>query len=88
MSLDIYHLTYDGNSTFSYYWVTAAFPLLFIGLIFQFFFSRDWGICLWTTVLFQLVTLPVEYNASRQAIEGLAAGGYIQNGEISPAAKF
>ena len=33
------------------------------------------------------MTLPVEYNASRRAIEGLSAGGYIENDEIRPTKK-
>lgn len=65
-----------------------AFPLLFIGLIFQLPALAEIGVYAFgLAVLFQLVTLPVEYNASRRAIEGLAAGGYIQNDEIRPTSK-
>ncbi len=38
-------------------------------------------------LLFQLVTLPVEFNASSRAIAMLAEGGYIAGGEEEKAAK-
>lgn len=36
-------------------------------------------------VLFQLITLPVEFNASRRAIALLTDGGYIGQDEVGPA---
>ena len=38
-------------------------------------------------MLFQLVTLPVEFNASRRGIAMLSEGGYISGGEEEGAAK-
>jgi Zn-dependent membrane protease YugP len=38
-------------------------------------------------VLFQLVTLPVEFNASSRALEFIALGGYLPEGETRGAAK-
>jgi len=65
-----------------------AFPLLLIGLIFSNQVLAKIGVYAFSlAVLFQLVTLPVEYNASRRAIEGLSAGGYIENDEIRPTKK-
>lgn len=53
---------------------SMAFPLVFIGLIFGEFFTKL-GIGLFIfAVLFQLVTLPVEFNASSRAKEILASG--------------
>lgn len=57
---------------------TLAFPLFLVGL----FLNTDWliyaGIYAFTAVvLFQLVTLPVEFNASSRAMEALESGGYV-----------
>ena len=42
------------------------------------------GIALFSlTALFQLVTLPVEFNASRRAVETLRQSGYLDEGEIA-----
>lgn len=64
----------------------ASFPLLLIGL----FIARPLaivGVLLFTAVvIFQLITLPVEFNASRRAVTLLADGGYIYGDEI-PAVK-
>lgn len=65
----------------------AAFPLFFIG----FLFSRgglaifmDIGIALFLfAVLFQVITLPVEFNASRRALALLEDGGYLHGEELS-----
>jgi len=58
----------------------AAFPIFLIG----FFFGRglgwlmDVGILLFAAALvFHLVTLPVEFNASSRAMEQLSKGGYL-----------
>lgn len=67
---------------------SAALPLFFIGLLFG---SRNLilvGILAYSlAVLFQIVTLPVEYNASHRAIESLQNGGYLSSDEIVPAKK-
>lgn len=64
-------------------------PLIFIGLLLP---SYGWlaiaGIVLFSVaVLFQLVTLPVEFNASRRAIEKLETTGLLYGEEIKGAKK-
>jgi Predicted Zn-dependent protease len=49
-----------------------AFPLVLIGIIFSFYSLAYIGLILFgAVVVFQLVTLPVEYNASHRALESL-----------------
>ncbi|MDO5096340.1 MAG: zinc metallopeptidase [Peptostreptococcaceae bacterium] len=57
----------------------AAMPLIFIGLFFaQFQSLLDIGILLFTgTVLFQIITLPVEIDASRRAMQELSNEGIL-----------
>lgn len=67
---------------------TLAFPLFLIG----FFIQSGWlmwaGIYAFTAVvLFQLVTLPVEFNASSRALAGLQGGGYVSAQEAVSAKK-
>jgi len=70
---------------------TLAFPLFFIG----FFFSRkgpsvlmDIGILLFAVaVLFSVITLPVEFDASRRALALLRDGGYLRGKELDGAKK-
>jgi len=62
---------------------TAAFPLLFLGLIMRWADLIWFGALLFTgVVIFQLVTLPVEFNASRRAVQLLERGRYLQDREI------
>lgn len=69
----------------------AAFPLFLIG----FFFGggglsvfMDIGIALFLfAVLFQVITLPVEFNASSRALVLLQDGGYLRGEELSGAKK-
>ncbi|KKM12937.1 hypothetical protein SY88_01165 [Clostridiales bacterium PH28_bin88] len=62
-----------------------AFPLLIIGLIFAMPVLAKVGVYLFTAVvLFQLITLPVEYNASNRAIALLEGYGYITREEVGP----
>jgi Zn-dependent membrane protease YugP len=64
---------------------TLAFPILFIGLIFQMFNLAMLGVYVFLgVVIFQLVTLPVEFNASSRAITMLASGNYLTSKEIGP----
>ncbi|MCL2349842.1 MAG: zinc metallopeptidase [Defluviitaleaceae bacterium] len=75
----------------------AAFPLLFAGLILGMmgFIAPQFaslliniGIILFTVVvLFQIVTLPVEFNASRRAMEILESGRYFNNDAEARGAK-
>lgn len=59
-----------------------------IGLIFSFDILLYAGIMLFTAaVLFYLITLPVEFNASRRAVYTLETTGILSAGEIAPAKK-
>lgn len=65
-----------------------AFPLFFIGLIFSAKSLMDIGILLFSgAVLFQLVTLPVEFNASSRALALLQNRGYLAETEVTHARK-
>ncbi len=60
-----------------------AFPLFFLGLIFQAASLVNVGIILFSAaVLFTLVTLPVEFNASRRAMVALRQMGLVTEGEL------
>lgn len=66
----------------------AAVPLFILGLL------MSWEPLMWigiavfmAVVLFYLVTLPVEFNASSRAIASLEAGGYLTRDETGPARK-
>lgn len=63
---------------------TAAPWLLIAGLIFSFQFLIDIGIIFFgASVIFQLVTLPVEYNASSRALKTLQAEGIMDGEELA-----
>jgi len=66
-----------------------AFPLFFIGLIFlRSKFLMDLGIFLYIGALvFTLVTLPVEFDASRRALVQLQNGKYLTSKELEGAKK-
>ncbi len=67
---------------------SLAFPLFFIGLIMSAKSLMDIGILLFTgAVLFQLVTLPVEFNASARALALLQNRGYLAETEVRHARK-
>jgi len=62
-----------------------AFPLFFIGLLFREDSLMMLGIMLFSlAVLFQLITLPVEYNASSRAVAVLEDYGFIDRSERGP----
>jgi len=62
---------------------TLAWPVFFMGLLFSFEPLLWAGILFFFgAVLFQLVTLPVEFNASSRALDKLEAGGYLQREEV------
>jgi hypothetical protein len=66
----------------------AAFPLFFIGFLFQTPALMDIGIVLFAgVVLFHMVTLPVEYNASNRALAILGSNGMLVESEITGARK-
>jgi hypothetical protein len=69
-----------------------AFPLFFIGFIFRsspgLIWLMDLGILFFTAaVLFQLVTLPVEFDASKRALAQLTSHGAIAPEEVAGAKK-
>lgn len=65
-----------------------SWPLLFLGLIFNYSYLVDIGIVLFgLVVLFQLITLPVEFNASRRAIKALYDNGILYDDEEVKGAK-
>ena len=66
-----------------------AWPLIFIGLIFTAFNSLILvgAVLFATVVVFQLVTLPVEFNASNRALAALEGGGILYDEELSGARK-
>jgi hypothetical protein len=59
-----------------------AFPLIFIGLIFHMLMLAKIGLILFGAVVaFQLVTLPVEFNATSRAKAALRASGALRTDE-------
>lgn len=65
-----------------------SWPVILIGLIFGLQFLVDIGIFLFLFVLaFQLITLPVEFNASRRAIKILDENDYLSDEELKGAKK-
>ncbi|HBG76543.1 zinc metallopeptidase [Eubacteriales bacterium mix99] len=60
-----------------------AFPLLLLGIVLGNQKVAFIGVAAFSlAVLFQLVTLPVEYNASNRAVEALEVGGYLERDEV------
>ena len=67
---------------------TAAWPVFILGLIMSLRPLIMAGIVLFTlAVFFQLVTLPVEFNASARAIQVLESSGMLGSSEIGGAKK-
>ncbi len=67
---------------------TMAWPLFVLGLIMSFRPLLNLGIVLFMgAVLFQLVTLPVEFNASSRALKLLQADGILAEQEVRGARK-
>lgn len=65
----------------------AAFPLLFIGILIPSFrFLMDLGILFFSVaVIFQVVTLPVEFDASKRALGQLTESGSLAPQEVGMA---
>jgi Zn-dependent membrane protease YugP len=64
---------------------SAAFPLIILGLIMGLPQLAIWGVYAFTAVvLFQLITLPVEFNASSRAVALLEGSGFITRNEVGP----
>jgi len=67
---------------------TLAWPLFFVGFLMSSPALIDLGIWLFVgAVLFQVITLPVEFNASSRAIAMLQDGGYLTSGSELAAAR-
>ena len=65
-----------------------AFPLFFVGWIASFPLLMDLGIIFFAlAVVFSVITLPVEFNASVQAIRILRDGNYLTKEEVPLARK-
>jgi Zn-dependent membrane protease YugP len=65
---------------------TLAFPLFFIGILLRGQMLMDLGILLFLgVILFHLVTLPVEFDASNRALRVLADTGILSTDEIGGA---
>ena len=67
---------------------TLSMPLVLAGLIFSWYPIAMAGVILFgLAVLFQLVTLPVEFNASGRAIQAMQSSGYFSEPEIQKTSK-
>lgn len=65
-----------------------AVPLVIMGIIFSFPALVNFGIILFSTVvLFQLITLPVEFNASKRAISVMEEQYILSDSELAGARK-
>ena len=65
---------------------SLAVPLVIAGLIFSYYPLAYLGvICFGACVVFQLVTLPVEFNASRRALQTLRSSGVVSESGLSAA---
>lgn len=64
-----------------------SMPILILGLIFSYTFVQLGIILFSATVLFQLITLPVEFNASNRAIKTLEAQNMLEADELKGASK-
>lgn len=67
---------------------TLSWPILLVGLLLGSETLAMIGVLLFcAVVLFQLVTLPVEFNASNRALDTLGASGYLQEEQLNGAGK-
>lgn len=65
-----------------------AIPLFFLGLLFSLPLFMDIGILFFAAaVFFSVITLPVEFDASRRALAALNDGGYLNTNELPLARK-
>lgn len=65
---------------------SLSWPIFFMGLVFSWQPLMTAGIVLFmAVVLFTLITLPVEFDASRRALAMLTEGGYLTESELSGA---
>lgn len=65
-----------------------AWPLILLGIILSYPALATLGVVFFSlATVFQLVTLPCEFNASARALDALKACGHLRENEISAAAK-
>lgn len=65
-----------------------SMPLFVVGLLLDMLGLAYFGVILFSfTLVFQLVTLPVEFNASRRAVAILASSGMLGGSELGPCKK-
>ena len=65
-----------------------SWPVIILGIALDWFGLAQLGIYLFAFVVaFQLITLPVEFNASRRALTVLETGGYLSSEELSGSRK-
>ncbi|MBI5094804.1 MAG: zinc metallopeptidase [Candidatus Hydrogenedentes bacterium] len=65
-----------------------AWPLFFVGFFFHIKILIPLGIALYIlAVFFTVLTLPVEFDASRRALKCLSSGGYLTTDELAGARK-
>ncbi len=65
-----------------------AMPLVFLGLIMGSYYLANIGIIAFgLAALFQLVTLPVEFNASGRALKALEGTGYMSDDDLKSSKK-
>ncbi|MBE5775918.1 MAG: zinc metallopeptidase [Clostridiales bacterium] len=65
---------------------SLSWPIFFLGFLFSWEPLMTAGIVLFSAVvLFTLITLPVEFDASRRALKMLSAGGYLTETELGGA---
>ncbi len=66
----------------------AAWPLAIFGILLSFSKLANFGVILFgMVVLFQLITLPVEFNASNRAIRTLGDNGILDSDELAASKK-
>ena len=67
---------------------SLALPMIIMGVLFSNSMFINLGIIFFAAAtVFQLITLPVEFNASSRAIKALAEGGLLYEDELSGAKK-
>ena len=65
-----------------------SWPLILLGLVLGYGVLAEVGVMLFTlVVIFQLITLPVEFNASRRAMQILEGEGLLAGDDLSGAGK-
>ena len=70
-----------------------AMPLILLGLVLSFLGNFSYALvyvgiaCFSLSVIFQLITLPVEFNASRRALRSIEEGQLLTNEELQGARK-